>query len=350
MKRCPKCGNICDVDSAFCGECGTPLGQPAPAQTPIQAQGMKDHKKSKKVPVLVAIIVVLIVVIAVLAVKMYFLDKPQKQEEEQKQDSEMQTTEADTEEAFKNADFNAVEKVYFDINGKIISVNDTLYIEIDDPVSLYAQNEQKKNVFLANVDKFKLKNGKELNTYVGENAVVSGKISLDEKDRPVLSVESYETADSGNNAEDTAIHTYQIVVTDCTWNEALEQCRQMGGYLVRINSYEEYAVIVNQIQNEGYEKVHFYLGGRRDAFDSNYYWVDKDNHLLDDGTALNSADAWCASAWMTGEPSYVDGDIQEMYMNMFYYKNNLAWVLNDVPDDITGVYSGLTGYICEFEN
>lgn len=378
MKRCPKCGNLCEDDSAFCGECGMSLGRSIPEeserlsrpqlQPEPQFQSGMPVRKSAKVPVLVAVIVILIGIVAFLGFKIYQSDKPENQKsvkkamsqtvEQKKEDkTEVADTETDTEtgtdaqaEETVNADLNAVDKAYFDINGKIVLVNGVLYIEIDTPVSLYAQNEQKKNVLLDSVDKFKLKDGNELNGYVGDQAVVSGKISLDGSNKPVLFVDSYEVADSVESAEDTAIHRYQIVVTDCSWDEAFEQCRQMGGYLVRINSYEEYAAIVNQIQNEGYEKIHFYLGGRRNSYDSNYCWVNENDELMDDGPALNSVDAWCASAWMTGEPSYVDGDTQEMYMNMFYYKSNLAWVLNDVPDDITGVYPGQTGYICEFED
>lgn len=359
MKKCPKCGNLCEDESVFCGECGYKLQQ---KEAPLVQSGMQGKSKNTKTFILVAIILVLVGVIAFLAWKMHESENFVQQADSEKtvqqnnhvktvdeKSTEEKVTETETD-IVQEADINAVDKAIFDINGKLVSINSSLYLEIDKPVSVYAPNEKKENVLIENVAKFKIQNGDELEKYVGKSAVIKGKVVLEGNDKPVLKLESYEIADVGDGTEDTAIHTYQIIVNDCTWEEAFEQCRQMGGYLVRINSYEEYAAIVSQIQNEGYEKVHFYLGGRRDFYGSSYYWVNEDNELMDDGPALNSVDAWSTSAWMTGEPSYVDGDIQEMYMNMFYYKSNLAWVLNDVPDDITGVYPGQTGYICEFEN
>lgn len=160
--------------------------------------------------------------------------------------------------------------------------------------------------------------------------------------------ETEEVSDSHSDDE-SGIHRYELVRRDCTWQEAREDCRQRGGYLARINSYDEYVALVRQIQmEEGFEEVHFYLGGRREDGQTDYYWVNDEDETV--GDVLNGGGSWEEDVWMAGEPSYVDGDAQEMYMNLFYYKEDLAWVLNDVPEDVSVYYPGKTGYICEFEN
>ena len=68
------------------------------------------------------------------------------------------------------------------------------------------------------------------------------------------------------------------------------------------------------------------------------------------GNPVNGSDSWAKDVWMEGEPSFVDGEIQEMYLNLFYYEKELAWVLNDVPEDVSVYYPGKTGFICEFED
>ena len=58
---------------------------------------------------------------------------------------------------------------------------------------------------------------------------------------------------------------------------------------------------------------------------------------------------------MIGEPSFEDlnMDIQECYMNLFYYEEEGRTVINDVPNDVISIvpsYSGHVGFICEYED
>ncbi|MCD8157129.1 MAG: C-type lectin domain-containing protein [Clostridiales bacterium] len=94
--------------------------------------------------------------------------------------------------------------------------------------------------------------------------------------------------------EDTSLHSYQIVIADCTWAEAMQQAQEMGGYLVRINSQEEYDAVIALLEAGDYAKYHFYLGGRRDSDGTDYYWVDTDNFFV--GECLNDSASWAQSA------------------------------------------------------
>lgn len=151
--------------------------------------------------------------------------------------------------------------------------------------------------------------------------------------------------------DEEGVHTYELLVSDVTWTQAYEDCIARGGYLVRINSEEEYQAILQQISREEKNNIKFWLGGRRDADAHEYYWAYEDGSHGDE--VLNGEDKY-ASYWLSGEPSYEDEAVgsQEMYMNMFYMKKEDRWVWNDAPDDLiaaVNTYAGTTGYICEYE-
>lgn len=156
--------------------------------------------------------------------------------------------------------------------------------------------------------------------------------------------EMYDVAEGG-------IHRYAYMIDDCDWSTAFIKAQEKGGYLVRINSYEEYEYLLSEIEQLGYEKIQFRVGGRRDEGTTDYYWVDENDNLY--GEVINSFDYWACSAWLSGEPSYRDGDIDENCLNFFYHSDEERWVWNDVPDDIISVvpyFSGRIGYIVEYEN
>ena len=164
------------------------------------------------------------------------------------------------------------------------------------------------------------------------------------------SEENDDSSEVEQGFDDDGIHSYDLIVKDCTWSEAFNECIRRGGYLARITSDEEFVSILQQIYNEDKGKIKFWIAGACD--DGRYYhWVYPDGSLSDESINNNSK---YDNYWLTNEPSFYD-DATECYedrMNMFYVKSEDRWIWNDVPDDVLSVasfYSGSMGYICEYE-
>lgn len=155
--------------------------------------------------------------------------------------------------------------------------------------------------------------------------------------------ENYDSLEGG-------IHTYSYIVDDCSWSQAFVKAKNMGGYLVHINSAEEYEHILDEIEALGLENIQFRIGGRRDLDGDSYYWVNENNEFY--GEKLNDSSYWAYQVWMGNEPSFVDGEIQENCMDIYYYSKESRWGWNDVPDDIIEIapfFSGRIGYIVEYD-
>lgn len=170
------------------------------------------------------------------------------------------------------------------------------------------------------------------------------------EEEPDMDYGSAETTDASVEAADPdAIHRYSYILADCGWNEAFDRARQAGGYLAHINTREEFDYIVGQLENQGYHKMQFFIGGRRDPGSDDYYWVDDSDETY--GESLNeSLGSWF---WMSGEPSYTSEGASEEYMNIFYYRGENRWVGNDTTENpVVQVpeFKGKVGYIIEFDD
>lgn len=150
-------------------------------------------------------------------------------------------------------------------------------------------------------------------------------------------------------AEAAQEHSYQIVVADVSWTEAYRAAKAVeNGYLLNINSQEEWFAVLQLIQEQGLEKNIFWIGGIRRGDASEYYWVDVEGNSV--GDALNNE-----VYWLPGEPTFYDSDneMEERYIDMFYSSSLERWVWNDTVDDLLAIlpyYSGKIAYIIEIEN
>ena len=151
--------------------------------------------------------------------------------------------------------------------------------------------------------------------------------------------------------DDTGIHKYEVIVADATWDEAMEDCKKRGGYLVRINTYEEKSYIEDMLKKNGQEKLIIWLGGCYNPKDAHYHWYDGEKYTM----AALDVSSYYNYFWLSGEPSFTGQDakgntIDERYMCMFYSaKNYERWFWNDTTYDLSTYYPGRIAYICETE-
>ena len=145
---------------------------------------------------------------------------------------------------------------------------------------------------------------------------------------------------------------YEVVMKDCTWQEAFEESKAAGGHLVRIETEKELDTLTRLIDQEDpkLEAVLYILAARADTAEE-YYWVNKNGVLK--GKALNSESSFMGNRWEEGEPSFSDysnGDIDNRVV--FVHKLRGYWKLKDVPNDMLSSIpevSGKTGFIIEYE-
>ena len=165
-----------------------------------------------------------------------------------------------------------------------------------------------------------------------DEAVSSGVIHVEAPSGSLVIMS--ETPPENHNAEHKE-HSYMFFTADVSWEEARNQCLELGGHLAVVSNVEELNDIITLCGENGIRKV--WLGCHREG--DNLVW--ENNETVD------------FYAWGKGEPSLYDtGDmVSEDYLLLWYF--NGAWVYNDSRNDpvrdYPDMYSGQIGYICEFD-
>ena len=155
--------------------------------------------------------------------------------------------------------------------------------------------------------------------------------------------------------DDTTIHRYELVVADVSWSQAFQECIRRGGYLARINTYDEFIVVTNQIRNEDLKRISFWLGSMCPEGSTEYHWITEDGRTVPG--CINTMEEF-APCWLENEPSFYGIDengerVLENCLHVIYRSSEDGFFWNDAPDDILGaasLYSGKIGYICEYED
>lgn len=137
-------------------------------------------------------------------------------------------------------------------------------------------------------------------------------------------------------------HRYELVMQECTWQEASQYAKDKGGYLARVDSEEEWNQILKVLPQD---KKAIWLGGER--VNGTFVW--------EDGTPLAYSN-WASTVAKDGsvvqEPNNDGGN--ENYLAAYYAKDAsgaMSWMWFDVPNDISPYYKSSTiGYLVEYDS
>ena len=147
------------------------------------------------------------------------------------------------------------------------------------------------------------------------------------------------------------IHKYKLVKKDITWIDAFNEAVIAGGYLLHIDTDEEYEYINELMKKEGDREVNYFIGGGRNSNEIGIRWI-MPEYYWEEMDILNRSPYWIGN-----EPSYTGVDangisIKETRMDLIWSEKEGRWGFNDVPSDLISIaswFSGRIGYIIEFE-
>ncbi|MCR5088415.1 MAG: hypothetical protein K6C08_02745 [Oscillospiraceae bacterium] len=131
----------------------------------------------------------------------------------------------------------------------------------------------------------------------------------------------------------TLPHSYEAIKADVGWTAARDDAAARGGYLVTINSQEEFNTVVQLAEEAGFDRV--WVGG----------------HRVNGEMVWESGEDVAYYKWGRGEPSYTDSGDGAAEDYILLWKFNGEWVYNDSREnpltDYYGMYSGRVGYVIE---
>ncbi len=144
-------------------------------------------------------------------------------------------------------------------------------------------------------------------------------------------------------------HRYEIYYDNCTWEEAKRSCEEKGGYLACMTCDGEFELVDKLIRSELTTDYVFYVGA---GYDSDKGWIWLEPGLTQRG-CVNST---TFDHWLNSGPSYSDTlpdgtEVDEYCCEYMYRKSEDRFYLNDVTNDVPGLYPsfrGRIGYICEY--
>ena len=145
---------------------------------------------------------------------------------------------------------------------------------------------------------------------------------------------------------------YEVVIKDCTWQQAFEESIASGGHLIMIETEKEYEKLVSLLSEAELGSVRLYISAARDNNGDKYYWVDKKLYMV--GEALNGDKSYAKDVWKSGNPSMVNSQDTSIVENRveLQHTTSFQWAYNDVADNILDAdpdWAGRIGYIIEYD-
>jgi len=125
-------------------------------------------------------------------------------------------------------------------------------------------------------------------------------------------------------------HSYRAYDAKVSQAEAVNECRQRGGYLARITEQEEFAVVGNRLRSEK-KKIQLWIDGTDASKEGDWKALD--------GTALGDI------RWALNQPDDANG--RQNGLTVWVYEDKkLGWLcgMNDAPE------KDRHGYICEWDD
>jgi outer membrane biosynthesis protein TonB len=168
------------------------------------------------------------------------------------------------------------------------------------------------------------KTSSDSNMYTGQSRDKWVTVSNKQTTAPVAPP-SANTSSIPNGAAKYGSNYYKVYYSDVTWAEAEQICGDLGGHLCTVTSAGESRFVKDLLS----ENSRFLWLGATDAdTDGQWAWITGERFSYTD--------------WLSGEPN---GGDREIYLLLTdYYTGSWGW--NDGTDE---VYSGMFGYICEWE-
>jgi hypothetical protein len=118
-------------------------------------------------------------------------------------------------------------------------------------------------------------------------------------------------------------HTYQLIQTSKTWQEARSHCKKLGGYLVTITSEEEETFIFDQILRHSNKDI--WAGATDKDVEGNWKWI--------------TGESFEYTNWRKGEPNNENGIEDYLELKLVF---EFKW--NDVPNAVKKNW-----FVCEWD-
>ncbi len=288
--KCRKCGSELDSDSVFCPECGTRVERPVEnnsgdiVRDNVNSGTTADiPKQTKRGNTLLKIVIAILIVIILKSV--VFKENKQTAGEDKDFQSKMaetvketKNTESLTENIAKETAKNIVKETERKAESEIEieteseydaefykdaldSINDSVWLQgtvaedgetlmLEKSVNICAEDEKNEKKRKDNIKSVKIFSDEpeigeakaDPETMKGAKVRINGMVFF-MGDSVVMYANDAVVLEEAVS-EEQKVHTYILVQKDCTWDEAFEECKRMGGYLARINTEEEW----NQIK------------------------------------------------------------------------------------------------------
>lgn len=158
---------------------------------------------------------------------------------------------------------------------------------------------------------------------------------LSEENNPTAQPEETAAVQTEEPAPTPQKPRYTVAVSDMSWTDARAACREQGGYLAVISTWEEFDQITKLAEEQGITRL--WIGCHRENGDL----------VWETDEAVNFTN------WAENEPSSWDSwdNVPEDYIMI--YREDGVWYYNDNRNDPAAdypeYYSGTMGYVCEFD-